>query len=117
MLFVDEAPLPGPITGPTAFASTFSARGPRDQRGRSLYELDLGRRLLKYPCSYVIYSEVFDALPQAAKAAVYQRLWEVLSGRDTAKRYNVLSAADRAAIIDILRDTKKDLPAYWSSGS
>src|SRR5262245_29054669 len=117
MLFVDEAPLPGPISGPTAFASSFSTRGPRDQRGRSLYELDLGHRLLKYPCSYEIYSEPFDALPQAAKAAVYQRLWEVLSGRDTAKRYNVLSAADRAAIIDIVRETKKDLPAYWSAGS
>jgi len=117
MLFVDEAPLPGPITGPTAFASSFSTRGPRDQRGRSLYELDLGRRLLKYPCSYEIYSEPFDALPPTAKAAVYQRLWEVLSGRDTAKRYSVLSASDRAAIIDILRETKKDLPAYWSTGS
>ena len=117
MLFVDEAPLPGPITGPTAFASAFSKRGPRDQRDRSLYELDLGRRLLKYPCSYEIYSEPFDALPSTAKAAVYQRLWEVLSGRDTAKRYNVLSATDRAAIIDILRDTKKDLPAYWQTGS
>ena len=117
MLFVDEAPLPGPITGPTAFASSFSRRGPRDQRGRSLYELDLNRRLLKYPCSYEIYSEPFDALPPTAKAAVYQRLWEVLSGRDTAKRYNALSAADRAAVIDILRDTKKDLPAYWQTGS
>jgi hypothetical protein len=117
MLFVDEAPLPGPITGPTAFASSFSKRGPRDQRGRSLYELDLGRRLLKYPCSYEIYSEPFDALPQTAKTAVYQRLWEVLSGRDTTKRYNVLSSADRAAIIEILRDTKKDLPAYWLAGS
>ena len=48
---------------------------------------------------------------------MYQRLWEVLSGRDTAKRYNALSAADRAAVIDILRDTKKDLPAYWQTGS
>ena len=117
MLFVDEAPLPGPITGPSGFAKSFSARGPRDDQGRSLYELDLNRRLLKYPCSYEIYSEPFDALPAAAKTAVYQRLWEVLSGRDTAKRYNVLSTADRAAIIDILRDTKKDLPAYWSAGS
>ena len=117
MLFVDEAPLPGPITGPSGFAQSFSARGPRDDEGRSLYELDLHKRLLKYPCSYEIYSEPFDALPQSAKTAVYQRLWEVLTGRDTAKRYSVLSAADRAAIIDILRETKKDLPAYWTVGS
>jgi hypothetical protein len=44
-------------------------------------------------------------------------MWEVLSGRDTAPRYNVLSAADRNAIVEILRDTKKDLPSYWFSGS
>ena len=117
MLFVDESPLPGPITGPTAFASTFSGRGPRDRQGRSLRDLDLGRRLLRYPCSYEIYSEPFDALPATAKAAVYLRLWEVLAGKDTDKRYSVLISADRAAIIDILRDTKKDLPTYWFAGS
>jgi len=118
MLFIDENPLPGPISGPTTFASSFSARGPRDHQGRSLRDLDLERRLLKYPCSYLIYSEPFDALPQTAKAAVYERLWEVLSGKETGKRYAAaLSSADRTAIIEILRDTKKDLPAYWFIGS
>jgi hypothetical protein len=117
MLFVDEAPLPGPIAGTSAFASTFPAAGPRDRRGRSLRDLDLGKRLLRYPCSYLIYSEPFDALPATAKAAVYERLWEVLSGRDNAPRYNVLSSADRTAIVEILRDTKKDLPTYWFAGS
>jgi hypothetical protein len=117
MLFIDEAPLPGPISGPTSFASTFAARGPRDRHGRSLRDLDLERRLLRYPCSYEIYSEPFEALPATAKSAVYQRLWEVLSGRETGKRYSVLSPADRTAIIEILRDTKKDLPDYWTTGS
>jgi hypothetical protein len=117
LLFVDEAPIPGPVKGTSPFASTFSAAGPRDRRGRSLRDLDLERRLLRYPCSYLIYSEPFDALPATAKAATYERMWEVLSGRDTAPRYNVLSAADRNAIVEILRDTKKDLPSYWFSGS
>jgi hypothetical protein len=117
LLFVDEAPIPGPVKGTSPFASTFSAAGPRDRRGRSLRDLDLERRLLRYPCSYLIYSEPFDALPATAKAAIYERMWEVLSGRDTAPRYNVLSAADRNAIVEILRDTKKDLPSYWFSGS
>lgn len=117
MLFIDEAPLPGPISGPTPFASSFSARGPRDRQGRSLHELDLGKRLLRYPCSYLIYSEPFDALPATAKSAVYQRLWDVLSGKETNQRYAVLSAADRTAILEILRDTKKDLPTYWFAGS
>jgi len=117
MLFIDEAPLPGPIAGTSSFASTFSARAPRDRQGRSLRELDLGRRLLRYPCSYLIYSEPFEALPPRAKDAVYLRLWEVLSGKETGQRYAVLSPADRTAIIEILRDTKKDLPSYWFAGS
>jgi hypothetical protein len=114
LLFIDEAPLPGPIAGTTTFASTFAGAGPRDARGRSLRDLDLTRRLLKYPCSYLIYSEPFDAMPPAAKAAVYARMWEVLSGRETGDRYAVLSQADRAAILEILRETKKDLPEYFA---
>jgi len=117
LLFVDESPIPGPLSGPTPFAKRFNESGPRDSRGRSLRDLDLTSRLLKYPCSYLIYSEPFDALPEAAKAAIYLRLWDVLNGRTTDKRYGVLSADDRTAIIEILRDTKKDLPSYWLVGS
>jgi hypothetical protein len=110
MLFVDEAELPGPVRGTSGFAERFAAAGPRDSRGRSLRELDLQRRLFRYPCSYMIYTEAFDALPPAAKGAVYARLGDVLAGRDPHQRYRVLSAADRAAIVQILRETKKDLP-------
>jgi hypothetical protein len=113
MLFVDEAPLAGKITGTSGFAQTFLAAGPRDSRGRSLRELDLERRLMRYPCSYMIYSPLFDALPAAAKDAIYRRLWEILSGADHQKAYSHLSLADRQAIVEILRDTKKDLPAYF----
>jgi hypothetical protein len=113
LLFIDESPLPGPISGPTTFARRFSESGHRDAKGRSLRELDLTRRLLKYPCSYLIYSEPFESLPAEAKSAVYRRMWDVLSGKATEDRYYVLSATDRVAIIEILRDTKKDLPQYW----
>jgi hypothetical protein len=114
LLFVDEAPLPGPIAGTTSFAAGFNASGPRDSRGRSLRDLDLKHRLLKYPCSYVIYAEPFDAMPPAAKAVVYARLWEILSGRETSARYSVLSDADRRAILEILRETKPGLPEYFA---
>jgi len=117
LLFVDESPLPGPISGPTPFAKRFSENAPRDTRGRSLRDLDLTHRLLKYPCSYLIYSEAFDALPADAKDAVYQRMWQVLNGNATDARYSALSADDRTAIIEVLRDTKKDLPSYWLVGS
>jgi hypothetical protein len=115
MLFVDEAPLPGPVTGRSGFAERMSAAGPRDRRGRSLYELDLQRRLLKYPCSYLIYSPAFDALPPLAKAPIYRRLWQVLAGEASEPRYRSLSLADRQAVVEILKDTKPGLPAYFTA--
>jgi len=111
LLFVDEAPFPSAVRGTTTFAKEFAARGPRDRKGRSLRDLDLDRRLLRYPCSYLIYSEAFNALPQLAKRAVYDRMWQILSGQERDPVYARLSADDRRAIIEILRDTKKDLPA------
>jgi hypothetical protein len=117
LLFVDEAPLPGPIVGTTAFAANFAVQGPRDRKGRSLRELSLQERLLEYPCSYLIYSEPFDAMPAVAKAAVYERLWEVLSGEERSARYARLTGAARRAILEILRDTKEDLPDYFFTDS
>jgi len=115
LLFVDEAPLAG-ARGSSGFAETFSARGPRDSKGRSLRDLDLSRRLLKYPCSYMIYSAAFDHLPPAAKQAIYWRMWQVLSGAEGAPKYARLSQADRQAVVEILRETK-DLPAFFTPGA
>jgi hypothetical protein len=115
LLFVDEPPLPSPVTGTSGFAERFSALGPRDRQGRSLRELDLKTRVLKYPCSYLIYAPAFDALPAEAKQAVYRRLSAVLSGAETSPRYRRLTAADRRAIVEILRDTKADLPGSFGS--
>jgi hypothetical protein len=44
-------------------------------------------------------------------------MWEVLSGRDKQPRYARLTPADRQALIEILRDTKKDLPSYFQRAS
>ena len=115
MLFVDEAPLPGPIKGSSGFTASFSAEGPHDGRGRSLRELDLQHWLFKYPCSYMIYAPAFDALPPMAKQAIYERLWEVLSGQAHDPQYaRRLSLADRRAVVQILRDTKNDLPRAFA---
>ena len=113
LLFVDEAPLVGPVKGGAGYAEAFTARGPRDMKGRSLREFDLRRRLFRYPCSYMIYAPAFDAMPARAKDAVYARMWEVLSGRDRSPRYRSLTLQDRQAIVEILRDTKQDLPAFF----
>jgi hypothetical protein len=115
MLFVDEAKLPAAIEGSSGFAQRFSSDGPRDSRGRSLRQLDLEHRLLRYPCSYMIYTEAFDRLPAEAKDAIYRRMWDVLSGRERGARYDRLMRADREAIVEILIETKKDLPGYFSA--
>ena len=113
LLFVDEAPLPGAVAGTSGFAERFAGAGPRDSKGRSLRDFDLERRLFRYPASYMIYSPAFDALPAPAREAIYERMWEILSGRETHERYERLSAADRQAVLEILRDTRKDLPEYF----
>ena len=116
MLFrsVDEAPLADRVRGNSGFAERFAKQGPRDRQGRSLYELDLTRRLMKYPCSFLIYSPAFDALPPKMKDALYRRLWDVLSGADMDASYRtVLPKATRQAIVEILRDTRTGLPAIF----
>jgi hypothetical protein len=113
LLFIGEAPLPGRIEGTSGFAGKFEAKGPNDSRGRSLRQLDLERRLMTYPCSYMIYSDAFDGLPAPARDAIYRRLWEVLSGAEQDEKYSRLSPDDRRAIVEILRETKPDLPEYF----
>ena len=113
MLFVDEAPLANKIEGTSGFAENFSAEGPYDSRGRSLRQLDLERRLMRYPCSYMIYSDAFEALPSEAKNAIYKRMWLILSGTVLDTRYAHLSFADRQAVVEILRATKPGLPDYF----
>lgn len=115
MVFADEPPLPAAVANRSRFVERFAAIGPRDRQGRSLYELDLNSRLLKYPCSYMIYSPAFDALPMLVKTPIYERLWAVLSGDVRDARYGALPFSSRLAIVEILRETKPDLPAYFRS--
>src|SRR3974377_2081942 len=81
LLFVDEAPLPSRIIGTSGFREKFEALGPFDRKGRSLRQFDLHRRTMLYPCSYMVYSKAFEALPFAAKRLVYARMRDILSGR------------------------------------
>jgi hypothetical protein len=117
LLLSEEARLTRKIQGTSDFAREFMRRGPHDPKGRSLRDLDLTRRLFKYPCSYLIYSETFDSLPGPVKDHVLRRLWDVLSGKDKSKAFAHLSAGDRRAILEILIATKRNLPAYWRTPS
>jgi hypothetical protein len=113
MLFVDELPLTAPIRGTSGFAEEFQALGPRDRKGRSLRDLDLTQGLMRYPLSYMIYSPQFDALKPPIRTAIYRRLWTVLSGADRDAQYARLSSSTRAAVVEILRDTRRGLPEYF----
>jgi hypothetical protein len=64
----------------------------------------------------MIYSEIFDSMPVAVRDSVYQKLFDVLSGKDRSPKFAHLSTADRNAILAIVRETKRGLPDYWSSG-
>jgi hypothetical protein len=106
LLFVDEAPIPaGGIEGSSGFAEKFQAMGPRDSKGRSLRELDLTTRLMKYPLSYMVYSQAFQALPSDVKQMALGRVAQIMAGEITGAKYTHLNAATRQAIAGILKET------------
>lgn len=118
LLFADEFRLSSPIGGTSGFVDEFQQQGPRDSKGRSLREFDLQTRMFRYPCSFLIHTESFDSLPSQVLDVIYARLAAILnadpaandSESDDAKDpYAHLSAEDRAAIREILTDTK---PAF-----
>lgn len=106
LLFSGEAPLTARVKGTSGFAETFSKRGP-------LRAFDLERRLFAVPCSYLIYSKAFDALPAPARDYVSGRMRDILLGRDSGKAWAHLSEVDKAAILKTLRETKPDFTRDW----
>jgi hypothetical protein len=110
LLFCDEASLPeGGIRGAGAFEAAFRTNRRADGAGRSLKDFDLRTRLFQWPCSYMIYSEAFAALPPALKASVLRRLDEILAAPEPPKRFAHLTGEQRAVIREILRAT---LPGF-----
>jgi hypothetical protein len=106
---LDEHPLTSPVAGTSGFAESYSARGPHDKQRRSLYELDLKRRLYRYRFSPLIYSEQFAGLPREVRTYVYERIQAVLTGGDSSADFSPISDAERTAIREILHDTLPDL--------
>ena len=105
LLGTDEPELTAPIQGTSGFKSVFSVTAPPDKTGRRLSELDLKTRLLRYPCSPMIYSQTFTGLPLEARTLVLKRLNEILTGKDQTKPFVHLTAEDRKAVLEILRET------------
>jgi hypothetical protein len=110
LLFVGEARLSAPLVPSAGFTKYLESKTPKDRRGRSFGQLELVNRLLRYPCSYMVYSEAFDALPTDVKSAVYRRMVDILSSEAAYGEFSRVTADDRRAVLEILRDTKPDFP-------
>jgi hypothetical protein len=115
LMFIDQARLTSPVKGLSSFTDTFPRRGPRDKEGRSLRDFDLQTRLFRYPLSYMVYSPLFDGLTAPVRDRVYRRLFEVLTAEDVPVEYAGISPNERRLVLQILRETKPNLPAYWSN--
>ncbi len=112
LFMLDEHALAAPVAGTSGFTDAYSARGPHDTRHRSLYELDLNRRLYRYRFSPLIYSEQFAGLPLDVRDYIYRRLQAVLTGSDRTPDFATVSDDERAAILEILRETIPDLARH-----
>jgi hypothetical protein len=110
LLFAGEAPPSAPLTPRPEFAASLESRVPKDHLGRSFGQFDLVTRLLRHPCSYMVYSDAFDALPAAVKQAVYARMIDVLSRPEPDAARARAKTDDRRAVLEILRETKPDFP-------
>ncbi len=108
LLGVDEIELTDPIKGTTTFARDFAKAGIKDDKGRSLYDLEFDKRMFKYRLSPMIYSPAFEGLPTALKEQIYQRLKAILTGQNPSKDYAHLTPETKQVLLEILKQTKPD---------
>jgi hypothetical protein len=113
LLFTEEAPLTATVSGDPKYTQDFTAVGPFDSKGRSLRDFDLHTRLFKHPCSFLIYSDQFDSMPPVMHDELLKRLHAILTGEDHDPQFASLGDEERRTILEILRETKPNLPAYW----
>jgi hypothetical protein len=112
LVFAGEAPPLSELTPRPGFAASLTARMPKDHLGRSLGQLDLVDRLLRYPCSFMVYSDAFEGLPSAIKSVVYRRITGALSAIDPHPMRTDRVGESRRAALEILRETKPDFPLH-----
>lgn len=113
LLFTEETPLTDRLEGNPQFVRDFTSRAIRDSKGRSLRDLDMQKRMFKYPCSFLIYSPTFDAMDEPIKEVILKKLHDILTGREPDPQFAGIAPADRQAVLEILRETKPNLPDYW----
>lgn len=112
VLFADEAKFPREgIEGDPAYVRDFLEGRVTSKRGLSLKDLDLKTRLFKHRCSFMLYTDTWEHAPKEIKDRVYYRMAEAL--RDAQPSMPHLAAEERRVIREILKETMRDLPAWW----
>ena len=113
LFFADEFQLTAHVKGTSSFTETFSKRGPRDNQGRSLYQLDLHQRLFRYPLSYMIYSPSFRQLPPSTLKLVAQKLHQILTADVNQEGLEHLTPKLKITLLGILKQTHPQIVNYW----
>lgn len=112
VLFADEAKFPREgIEGDPAYVRDFLESRVTSKRGLSLKDLDLKTRLFKHRCSFMLYTDTWEHAPKEIKDRVYYRMAEAL--RDGQPSMPHLAVEERRVIREILKETMRDLPAWW----
>ena len=115
MFFEDEADLPWLDYHASPFASAFHQRGPKDSKGRSLYQLRMNRRMFRYPFSYIVYTDAFNELPQEALDYIWPELEHILDTNIRHGDYPFLSRREKSAVKEILIETHPMAVKYWKN--
>lgn len=110
LLLADEAPLDNPVAGKSLYAAWYGQRGPQDDQGRSLYELDLQTRLFRHRISPLIHSRMVQNFPPELKQWLFTRLNAVLTGKEELHESYTLPKGDRTETLAVLRATVPDWP-------
>lgn len=112
MVFQNAADYLSPISGNPDYVEQFVARGPKDGEGRTLRELDLGKRLFRYPLSFLVYTDDFNAMPGFVMDYVYQQIEGYLSGTVTFEGDSQFTDAERREALEILTATHPGFRNY-----
>ena len=112
VLFADEAKFPREgVEGDPAYVRDFLEGRITSKRGLSLKDFDLKTRLFKHRCSFMLYTDTWEHAPKEIKDRVYYRMAEAL--RDAQPSMPHLATEERRVIREILKETLRDLPAWW----
>ena len=111
ILFADEAALPANgIVGDPEYAQEFLQKKKAASNGLSLRDLDLRHHMFRNRCSYMIYTPLWQALPDVVKSRVYHQMAAALQETGAPPAYAYLGPQEKRDIGAILKETLSDWP-------